>query len=113
MTFHVQAQFLGLQQQPFSFITGDYQPIVDGYLHPARLLIFNSTLDEDVLISFSGTGDHLRIAANSYKVIDISANQTRDKAFVLKRLSKIFIKNTGTNPTTGFFWVEGMFGGRI
>lgn len=75
-----------------------------------RLLGLNSSLNEEVYVSFDGITDHLRMASNSFKLYDLSANKIRDDGLFLAVGTQIYVREVSASVASGSFWVEAMFG---
>lgn len=91
---------IGVAYSTLGAITSDY----------VRILILNNETDAAVYISFDGVTDHLRIASNSFKLLDLTTNTVHDNGYFLSLRTQIYIKRVSAAPTTGDFWVETVVG---
>lgn len=106
MTYGKKVVFNDIREMAFGSVTGSYQRIGTVFGHAVQVVILNSTLDVDVYISFDGTNNQFRVASNSFKLLDISANSTFNGYLFIAKGDGVFIKNAGSAPTEGNFWVE-------
>jgi hypothetical protein len=72
------------------------------FTSPAIMLLFVSTLDAAVQVSFDGTNDHIAIPAGSTTPVYLPINFKSNNSFLPP--STIFVKEIG-NPTTGSLYV--------
>ena len=75
-----------------------------------RLLGLNSSLNAEVYVSFDGVTDHLRMASNSFKLYDLSANKIRDDGLFLAAGTQIYVREVSASVASGAFWIEAMYG---
>lgn len=72
----------------------------------AHIIGFSNSTDAEVYISFDGVNNHLRLAANSFKVYDLTANKVRDDGYFLATNTQIFQMRVAGAPTSGSLWAE-------
>lgn len=73
-----------------------------------RIVRFVNGTDADVYVSLDNSTNHFRIAANSFLLLDLTANKVRDNGFFIANQTTFYVKRVGGAPTTGTFWIEVM-----
>ncbi|MFQ5685104.1 MAG: hypothetical protein ACE5GV_00440 [Candidatus Scalindua sp.] len=72
----------------------------------ARIISFSNSTDQEIYISFDGINDHIRLAANSFKLYDLTSNKVRDDGYFLANRTQIYQKRVSGAPTLGSLWAE-------
>lgn len=93
----------------FSFITGTYMGIGTEISNPVRILRIQNLTDAILWFSYDGINDHEPLAANSFLLLDITANKTREQGYFLAEGTRIYVKKIGT-PTEGAVYVTVYYG---
>ena len=102
MSNNGRANFDAVREVAFGGIGAAYAALGDALDDYTRKIgIYNST-NQDVYISFDGVVDHLRIAAGSGQVWDISED---DGPYIPNR-TVIYQRHTGAAPASGNLWVQ-------
>jgi len=108
MTYGTRVKFEPLRSVAFGAIGAGYAALGTATTDHSRLFsIFNST-NTDVLISFDGATDHMRIAAGSGQVLDLSTNKIRDDGLFLRKETIFYIKRAAGAPASGNVWIQVM-----
>lgn len=94
----------------FGDVSGTYAAVGTPMGDHVRILSFNNKMDQELYISLDGFTDHYRIASNSFKLFDFSANKIRDDGLFLPIGTQIYVKEVSASVTSGSFWVEVMYG---
>lgn len=110
MAYGIRAQFEEVREVGFSDISSSFFPVGTPIMTPVRILGFNNSMDQDLYISFDGVKKNLRIASNSFKLYDLSANKIRDDGLFLPVGTQIYVMQVNASVTAGDFWVEVMYG---
>lgn len=110
MAYGTRVQFEAVREVAFGAITANYTALGAILSDYTRLIAVNNSTDAEVYISLDGVNDHLRIAVNSFKLLDLTANTVHDDGFFIARNTQIYIKRVAGAPTVGAVWVEVMFG---
>ena len=105
MAYGTRLGFEALRSAAFGVITNAYTALGTPTTGYTRLMNFVNDTDADMLISFDGVTDHLRIAFNSFQLFDCTTNRVTDDGFFLPKNTQIYIKFAAA-PSTGNFWVE-------
>lgn len=98
--------FEAVREAAFGAIGVAYAAMGTAIAGPARIIAISNATDADIYISFDGTNDHLRLAANSFKLIDIATNRTNLDDFLLANGTIIYQRRVAGAPTAGTLWVE-------
>ena len=72
----------------------------------ARLICFNNGTNADVYVSIDNSSNHLRIAANSFRLLDLMSNKTPYAPLFLEKGISFYVKRVSGAPTSGTFWIE-------
>jgi hypothetical protein len=89
-----------------------YAAVGTAFTHAARLVCFTNNTDGDMFISNDGVNDKLFIAANSFKLFDLTTNKSGglgDGIFALPVGTIIYVRQSST-PTKGAVYVEVIYG---
>lgn len=109
MAFGTRVAFEALREKAFGDVTSSFTALGTPLADHCRLVSFNNETNVDLYLSFDGSTNHLRIAANSFKLLDLSANKIRDDGLFLPTGLQISVKDTGLSATSGLIWAEVMF----
>lgn len=108
MAFGTRVVFEPLRSVAFGGVNAAYTAVGTATTDHSRLIsIFNST-DTDVLLSFDGSTDHMRIASGTGQVLDLSTNKIRDDGLFLAQGTIFYIKRAAGAPSTGNVWIQVM-----
>lgn len=106
MVFGRRVHFDPVRLVAFGGIGAGYAALGAATTDYARILsIFNST-NQDVYISLDGVTDHLRIAAGTGQVFDLTANKVRDDGFFIPLGTVFYQKRAGAAPGSGNLWIQ-------
>jgi len=106
MAFGKRAEFDKLRELSFGSITTNYLALGIRLNVKPRIIGLNNGTNEAIYISFDGDDNHLKLAANSYKIFDISANKIRNNGFFIGKRKIIYVKYASTLATSGSVWAE-------
>lgn len=106
MAYGTRATFEELKEIEFGDVSGTFATVGSPIGVHARILICNNALNQSVYLSFDGTTNHLRLAPNSYKLIDFSSNKIRDDGLFLASGTQVWIKEVSSSVSSGTFWIE-------
>jgi len=109
MAFGTRVKFSEVREVDFGDISGTYTTVGVPLTDHTRLIDFNNGCNVELYISFDGVNNHLRIAANSFKLFDLSANKVRDDGLFIASGTQIWIKEVSSSAGSGSFWVETMY----
>lgn len=107
MAYGTKVSFDELREVDYSAITGSFTALGDTLEDYTRQISFQNGTDNDVYISFDGSTNHLRIATNSFKLLDITANKVDENGFFISQGTQIYIKYVNALGS-GTFWAEVM-----
>jgi len=108
MAYGTRVSFDPIRELDFAGISGTYSPLGTPFGDHVRLLSLNNSTDQELYISFDGVREHLRIAANSFKLFDLSANKVRDDGLFIAVGTQIYVREVSTSVTSGSIWAEAM-----
>lgn len=96
-----------LRSIDFGDISGTYAAIGTPLTHLARIVTFTNNTEGDMLITTDNTRDEMFVAAGSYKLYDIQANQNDnfDDKYVLPIGLQFYVKQL-TAPVSGSVYLE-------
>ena len=110
MAYGTRVRFDSVRELGFGGISGTYTSVGTPTTDHVRILSMNNSTDQEVYVSFDGVTDHLRFAANSFKLLDLSTNKIRDDGLFLAVGTQIYVKEVSASVTSGSFWIEVMYG---
>lgn len=105
MAFGTKVQFNPIGTVAFGSITGTYAAFGPPMPGHARIIRISNDSNEDVLISADGVTDNLRIASNSFLLLDFSANKIQDDGLFVAMGVQFYIKYVSA-PSSGSIWIE-------
>ncbi len=70
----------------------------------ARIIGFSNSTDAEVYISLDGVIDHIRLAANSFQLYDLTTNKVQDDGYFLPNRTQIYQMRVAGAPTSGSLW---------
>lgn len=106
MAYGRRVTFEAVREVAFGGIGAAYAAVGSALADNARIVSFNNGTDADIYISFDGSTDQLRVAANSFKLFDFTANKVREDGYFLGNQTQIYQKRVSGAPTSGTLWVE-------
>lgn len=106
MAFGTRASAGPVREIDFGDVGASYVAVGSPLTDYTRIISFQNGLDQHVYISLDGTTDNFRMANNSFKLLDLSANKIRDDGLFLAAGTQIYIKEVSASVTSGTFWFE-------
>ena len=106
MAYGIRAAFGNIRELDYTGISGTYAAVGVPLSDHVRILSFQNSCDQDLYISADGTNNKLRIAANSFKLFDISANKVRDDGMFFPIGMQFYVKEVSASVGSGAFWIE-------
>ena len=107
MTYGKRATFEAVREAAFGSVGAAYAAIGSATADYPRIISFYNSTDKDVYISFNGVTDHIRLAAGSGQVLDLTTNKVRDDGLLLPLGTVFYQKRTAMGaPSTGSVWVQ-------
>lgn len=111
MAYGTRVQFEAVREVAFGSITASYTALGTATLDHTRLFNIVNTTDVDIYISLNGTTNHLRIAANSFLLLDLTANKVQDDGLFVDVGTIFYIKRAAGAPSQGNVWIDVMYAG--
>lgn len=105
MAFGTRCGFEAVREVAFGSITNAYVALGPPVGVYPRLVVFTNSTDKDVYVSLNGVTNHLRIAAASFKLFDITSDKVNDAGFFFQKGTQFYIK-FAVAPGAGEFWIE-------
>lgn len=93
----------------FGSVTNSYQNLGVPFGHAMRVLHFINNTDGNIMISFDGVNDNIFVAANTFSLYDLTAQEDINEMFRYQVGSQLQIKYISA-PTTGTFYVVAVYG---
>lgn len=109
MAYGTRVGFEAVKELAFGSISGTYASVGTPTAEHVRIISFQNGCNQDLYISFDGSTNQLRIAANSFKLIDLSSNKIRDDGMFLGVGTQVYVKEVSASVTSGTFWMETLF----
>ena len=110
MAYGTRLQVDAIREIDFGDVSGTYTAVGTPTTEHVRILAFNNGMNQQLYISLDGVTDHFRIADNSFKLYDFSANKIRDDGLFLSVGTQIYVKEVSSSVSSGSFWVEILYG---
>lgn len=108
MAYGTRVAFEAVRELAFGSISGTYAAVGSPLTDNTRLIVMNSSCDQDIYVSLDGSTNHFRLPKNSFKLLDLSANKVRDDGLFISSGTQIYVKIVSASVTEGSFWVEVM-----
>lgn len=106
MAYGTRAVLAPVRELAFGSISGAYAAVGTRLTDHARLIRFVNGTDAQLYVSFDGTTDQIRMAANSFFIMDFSANKVRDDGLFVPVGTIFYTKQVSGAPTSGSIWIE-------
>lgn len=99
-----------LRSLGFAGISGTYAPVGGPLEHLGRIVTVTNNTEGDILLTTDNTRDEMFVAAGSYKLYDIQANQNDkfDDKYVLPIGLQFYVKQLEA-PVSGSVYIEIMY----
>ena len=92
-----------------SLITANYTGIGTEITNPIRILRVQNITNVLLWFSYDGVNDHEALPANSFLLLDITANKTGNHGYYLAEGTRIYVKRNGI-PIDGAVYVTVYYG---
>jgi hypothetical protein len=105
------AIFATLRTLGYASTSGSYAAVGAVTTQAYRAFRITNNTNGDMLFSFDGTNDQIFVPAGSFVLYDLDANAANvnnSDWFVLKIGSQLYAKRSGTAPTQGSIYFEGV-----
>jgi hypothetical protein len=109
MAYGTRVKFAPVREVDYTSISSSYIPLGTPLGEHVRIINFNNGTDQDLYISFDQVNNILRLAKNSFKLLDLSANKVRDDGLFLSASTQIYVKQVSASLNSGTLWVEVMY----
>ncbi len=109
MAFGTRVNFDAIREIVAGSISGSYAALGVPTTGHARILSVNNATEQEVYITFDGTTDQLRMASNSFKLLDLSSNKVRDDGLFIAVGTQISVRFVSTTTAVGAVWAEVMY----
>lgn len=95
-----------LRSLAFGSVLSSYAAVGTALTSPARMIRLVSTMDQDALISWDGSTNHMILPANSFILLDVTANMVRDDGFFIAEGVLLYVKYLSIAPSEGSVYLE-------
>jgi hypothetical protein len=109
MAYGTRVRFEELREAAFGVIGAAYAAVGGSTSDHTRLVSFFNSTDTDVYISLNGATNHLRIAAGSGQVLDLTTNKVRDDGLFIDEGTFFYAKRAAGAPSSGSLWIQVMY----
>ncbi len=106
MAYGTKATFDAVREIAFGGISGAYAAVGTALTDHARMVRFVNQTDVQVYISLDASTDHIRMAANSFFILDFSANKVRDDGLFVPVGTIFSTKQVSGAASSGAVWIE-------
>jgi len=106
MAYGRKVEFEAVREVAFGGIGAAYAALGTALTDNARIISITNATDAEVYISFDGVTNHIRLAENSFKIFDLTANKVRDDGYFLANGTQVYQMRVAGAPTVGSLWVE-------
>lgn len=106
MAFGIRVAYEALRNVAFGGISGTYAAIGTPTAGNVRLYSLKNDTNEDLIISMDGTTDHIFMGANSFMIVDLSANKVRDDGLFIAQGTQFYVKEATSTPSSGALYME-------
>ena len=109
MAYGTRVGFDAVRELAFGSISGTYATVGTPTSDNVRIISLNNSTDQEVYITFNGTTDNLRMAANSFQLYDLSSNKIRDDGLFIASGTQVSVREVSASVTSGAFWFSVIF----
>ena len=109
MAFGTRVRFEAIREVAFGLIAAGYTAVGLKTTDHTRLISFFNSTGADIYISLDGVTNHLRIAAGSGQVLDLTTNKVRDDGLFIDEGTVFYQKRAAGAPSTGNLWIQVMY----
>lgn len=106
MAYGTRGTFGAVREIDFTSISGVYVPVGTPFGEHVRIICLSNSCDQELYVSFDNVKNNLRMAKNSFKLFDFSANKIRDDGLFLSVSTQVYVKEVSASVSSGAFWVE-------
>lgn len=106
MAYRNIASFAPLKTTTPASIGATYAAIGTILINPAVIITFINNTNGDVVVSTDAVNDHLKLAANSFRVFDFRTNSPGLSEYMFPKGTQFYVKDGTTPSTTGDFTIE-------
>ena len=101
-----------LRSLPFGSVGATYTGIGTSLSNAARIIQLQNLTNVTLLFSLDGVTDNFRLAANSFLLLDITANRTVDQGWYIAQGQRFYVKeDTAGAPGSGTVDLAVFYGG--
>jgi len=90
----------------FAAILAGYSAVGAATTDTARIIYMGNGTDADVYVSIDNSTNQFRVPANSFRLLDLTANKTNWAPLFLEKGVTFYAKRVSAAPTSGTFWIE-------
>jgi len=98
-----------IRELGFASIVAGYTGVGTEINNPVRILRVQNLTNALLWFSYDGINNHEALAANSFLLLDITANKSREHGYYLAEKTRIYVKRNAT-PTEGSVYVTVYYG---
>jgi len=109
MAYGTRVAFENVREIAFSSISGSYTAVGSATIDHARLVRIVNQTDAQIYVSLDGINNHIRMAANSFFLMDMTTNKVSDDGFFLHSGTTFYVKQVSAGPSSGALWIEVLY----
>lgn len=106
MAYGTRAAFEAVREVAFGSVGAAYAAVGSAITDHARMVRFVNQTDAQVYISTDASTDMIRMAANSFFILDFSSNKVSNEGLFLPVGTTFYVKRQSGAPTSGSLWIE-------
>jgi len=106
MAFGTRALFDSVREVAFGGISGTFAVVGTPLTDHARVVTFVNSTNVEVYISVDAVNNNIRLAANSFRLIDFSTNRIHDDGLFVSMGTQFYVKQVAGAPGSGAVWIE-------
>jgi hypothetical protein len=94
----------------FGSISGSYADVGTQLGRPIRIMYIQNNTDASMMFSFDGVNDHIFLPANSFFLVDVTANQISNvNGFYISKGTQMQVKQISGAPTSGSVYISAFY----
>lgn len=106
MAYGTRVAFENVREIAFSSIGASYTAVGSATIDHARLIRIVNQTDAQIYVSIDGTNNQIRMAANSFFLLDLTTNKVTDDGYFINLGTTFYVKQVSAAPTSGSLWIE-------
>ena len=106
MAYGTRATFNAIREMAFGDLLANFDVVGTLLTDHARIVRFTNTTDVEVYISLDGATDQIRMAVNSFFLLDFSTNKVQDDGLFVPVGTIFYARRVAGAASSGAIWIE-------